>query len=162
MDSKHTQLLFFGGYSQYSVSGLLIFWVSSTLWDVWSHGISLEAWFLETSSRCWAVSELLETSLCWHGEGRGQNVGDGDDSSGAELIMWFSIFCRETKLRVKAMGYLFFQCTWWVLSNSVFDFSIRMIRNNFRKHTVLIFSVSQKPVFTFKPDTYRKNRNCTC
>ena len=31
MDSKHTHLLFFAGYTQYSVSGLLIFWVSNTL-----------------------------------------------------------------------------------------------------------------------------------
>ena len=31
MDSKHTNLLFLGVYSQYSVSGLLIFWVSNTL-----------------------------------------------------------------------------------------------------------------------------------
>jgi len=30
-DSKPTHLLFLGGYSHYSVSGLLIFWVSSTL-----------------------------------------------------------------------------------------------------------------------------------
>ena len=34
MDSKPTHLLFFGGYSHYSVSGLLIFWVNSMLWNI--------------------------------------------------------------------------------------------------------------------------------
>ena len=58
MDSKHTHILFFGGYSQYSVSGILIFWVSNTLWSVYTNFQLINYTFL----LCLGFSMILDAS----------------------------------------------------------------------------------------------------
>ena len=60
MDSKHTHLLFLGGYSQYSVSGLLIFRVSSTL--CLCHCLPAHVMTVEGDGRDSSSSQLR---LCW-------------------------------------------------------------------------------------------------